>query len=77
MFTILIMTNVYFLRSELPENQYEHLKSEIIHYVITFCHGTRIVLTRLCIAVSLLLAQRTFDFKCNIARLKLLTLPFV
>lgn len=44
-----------FSRSELPENQYEQLKSEIIRYVITFCNGTRIVLTRLCIAVSLLL----------------------
>ncbi|CAB3981584.1 importin-13 isoform X2 [Paramuricea clavata] len=38
--------------SELPENQYEQLKSEIIRYVITFCNGTRIVLTRLCIALS-------------------------
>ncbi|XP_028412939.1 importin-13-like isoform X2 [Dendronephthya gigantea] len=38
--------------SELPENQYEQLKSEVIRYVITFCNGTRIVLTRLCIALA-------------------------
>lgn len=38
--------------SELPEHQYEQLKSEIIHYVILFCNGARIVLTRLCIAMA-------------------------
>ena len=49
-------------RNELQEEHYNDLRSELFNHILVFSSGPRIVLTRLCIAVSV--------FTCNYAMLK-------
>ena len=41
-----------FVRNDLQEEHYSGLRSEIFRHILLFSSGPRIVLTRLCIAVS-------------------------
>lgn len=41
-----------FVRNDLQEEHYSSLRSEIFRHILLFSSGSRIVLTRLCIAVS-------------------------
>ena len=41
-----------FVRNDLQEEHYSSLRSEIFRHILLFSSGPRIVLTRLCIAVS-------------------------
>ena len=53
--TVIIIFNIKTLlkhRSELQEEHYNDLRSELFKHIFMFSSGPRIVLTRLCIAVS-------------------------
>ena len=56
------MVVFFSFRNELQEEHYNDLRSELFNHILVFCTGPRIVLTRLCIAVSV--------FICNYAMLK-------
>jgi hypothetical protein len=51
------------IRSELPEEQYEPLRSEIFKHILAFSGGPKIVLTRMCVAVSILNGLYNFQKK--------------
>lgn len=47
---------LWLCRHEVPTGQIEALRSQLLQLVVSYASGVRVVLTRLCVAVSRLLS---------------------
>lgn len=43
-----------FIRSEVPHDQYDNLRTRLLQKIMELCSGDKIITTRLCVSVSVL-----------------------